>query len=72
MSKPNPLYLSRNSANAIMVMIDTEIDATAEIFTSKHEPEDFINLGYKLIAYGEFREWYEAQDCFDLSEANDE
>ena len=69
---PNPLYLSRTSANALMVMLDTEIDSSEEILSSKHEPEDYINLGYKLIAYGEFREWYEAQDCFDLLEGNDE
>ena len=62
---PNPLYLSRTSANALMVMLDTEIDSSEEVLSSKHEPEDYINLGYKLIAYGEYREWYEAQDCFD-------
>ena len=69
---PNPLYLSAKSANALMVMLDTEIDATAEVLSNKHEPEDYIHLGYKLIAYGEFREWYEAQDCSDLLEGDDE
>ena len=69
---PKPLYLSAKSANALMVMLDTEIDATAEVLSNKHEPEDYIHLGYKLIAYGEFREWYEAQDCSDLLEGDDE
>lgn len=68
MSKPDPLYLSAKSANALMVMLDTEIDATGEIFTSKHEPEDYVHLGHKLIAYGEYRAWYEQQDCSDLLE----
>jgi hypothetical protein len=72
MSKPDPLYLSGNSANALMVMLDTEIDATADIFTSKHEPEDYVHLGRKLIAYGEYRAWYEQQDCSDLLEGDDE
>lgn len=72
MSKPNPLYLTDKSANAIMVMLDTEIDATAEIFTSKHEPEDYVHLGRKLIAYGQYRRWYEQQDCSDLLEDDDE
>ena len=72
MSTPDPLYLSAKSANALMVMLDTEIDATAEIFTSKHEPEDYVHLGHKLIAYGQYRRWYEQQDCSDLLEDDDE
>lgn len=68
MSTPDPLYLSAKSANALMVMLDTEIDATGEIFTSNHEPEDYVHLGRKLIAYGEYRAWYEQQDCSDLLE----
>ncbi len=66
MCKPDPLNLSAESANAIMVMLDTEIDATVDIFTNKHEPEDYIHLGHKLIAYGQYRRWYEQQDCSDM------
>lgn len=68
MSTPDPLYLSAKSANALMVMLDTEIDATAEVLSCKHEPEDYIHLGNKLIAYGHYRAWYEQQDCSDLLE----
>lgn len=72
MSTPDPLYLSAKSANALMDMLDTEIDATGKIFTSNHEPEDYVHLGRKLIAYGEYRAWYEQQDCSDLLEGDDE
>lgn len=66
MSKANPLYLSDKSANAIMVMLDTEIDQQQISLPSKLEPEDYIHLGHKLIAYGEYRRWYEQQDCSDM------
>tara|TARA_R110002126_G_scaffold180663_2_gene329438 strand:+ start:216 stop:443 length:228 start_codon:yes stop_codon:yes gene_type:complete len=68
MSIPDPLYLSAESANALMVMLDSEIRTNEDIFTGRNEPTDYIFLGRKMIAYGEYCAWYEQQDCSDLLE----
>ena len=67
MGKHNPLYLSAESANAIMVMLDNEIEITLDGMTGvKNEAEDYHFLARKVKAYGEYLQWYEQQDCSDM------
>ena len=64
MCKPDALNLSAESANAIMVMVDNEIEVTLDGMTvGKNEAEDYHFLARKVKAYGEYLEWYEQQDC---------
>jgi len=67
MCKPDPLNLSAESANAIMIMLDNEIEVTLDAMTGgRNEAEDYHFLARKIKAYGEYLEWYEQQDCSDM------
>ena len=59
------LQLTRNEANAIMVMLDGEIENTHEV--AGIDLSDWENLdleAYKLLAFHKFKTWY-MENCND-------
>ncbi len=67
MIKGNTLWLqlTRNEANAIMVMLDGEIENTHEV--AGIDLSDWENLdleAYKLLAFHKFKTWY-MENCND-------
>jgi len=67
MIKGNTLWLqlTRNEANAIMVMIDGEMENTHDV--AGIDLNDWENLdleAYKLLAFHKFKTWY-MENCND-------
>ena len=67
MTKDNTLWiqLTRNEANALMVMLDSEIENTHEVCgISIRDWETLYLEAYKLLAFHKFKTWYE-ENCND-------
>ena len=67
MAKDNTLWiqLTRNEANAIMVMLDGEMENTHDV--AGIDLNDWENLdleAYKLLAFHKFKTWY-MENCND-------
>lgn len=56
MSKTVWIELTRNEANALMVMLDSEIENT---HVSIRDWETLDLEAYKLLAFHKFKTWYE-------------
>ena len=53
------LDLTRNEANAIMVMLDAEIENTHEVCGISIRDWETLDLeAYKLLAFHKFKTWY--------------
>jgi len=53
------LDLTRNEANAIMVMLDAEIENTHEVLGINLNEWETLDLeAYKLLAFHKFKTWY--------------
>ena len=67
MIKGNTLWLqlTRNEANAIMVMLDGEIENTHEVAGIDLKEWETLDLeAYKLLAFHKFKTWY-MENCND-------
>jgi hypothetical protein len=67
MSKGNTIWLelTRNEANAIMVMLDAEIENTHEVLGINLNEWETLDLeAYKLLAFHKFKTWY-MENCAD-------
>jgi len=67
MIKGNTLWLqlTRNEANAIMVMLDGEIENTHDVAGSDMSDWENRDLeAYKLLAFHKFKTWY-MENCDD-------
>ena len=61
MTKDNTLciQLTRNEANALMVMLDSEIENTHEVCGISIRDWETLDLeAYKLLAFHKFKTWY--------------
>jgi hypothetical protein len=67
MIKGNTLWLqlTRNEANAIMVMLDGEMENTHDVCGIDLNDWENLDLeAYKLLAFHKFKTWYE-ENCND-------
>ena len=67
MSKGNTIWLelTRTEANAIMVMLDAEIENTHEVCGISIRDWERLDLeAYKLLAFHKFKTWY-MENCDD-------
>jgi hypothetical protein len=61
MAKDNTLWiqLTRQEANAIMVMLDSDIENTHEVCGISIRDWETLDLeAYKLLAFHKFKTWY--------------
>jgi len=53
------LQLTRNEANAIMVMLDSEMENTHDVCGIDLNDWETLDLeAYKLLAFHKFKKWY--------------
>ena len=59
------LQLTRNEANAIMVMLDSEMENTHDVCGIDLNGWETLDLeAYKLLAFRTFKKWY-MENCVD-------
>ena len=69
MAKDNTLWiqLTPTEANAIMVMLDAEIENTHEVCGISIRDWEALDLeAYKLLAFHKFKTWY-MENCNDVA-----
>jgi len=69
MAKDNTLWiqLTPTEANAIMVMLDAEIENTHEVCGISIRDWETLDLeAYKLLAFHKFKTWY-MENCNDVA-----